>query len=89
MDGLMQNHWNKTIIMINDRKPGVATTATEKRTSHRKRPSEQLQKVNFFIETRDRKEPPAPPGAPHCYNQPANIYYRYLPRNAPQGDLLG
>lgn len=64
MDGLMQNHLNKTIIITNDRKPGVASTAMEKRTSHRKRPWEQLQKVNFFIETRDRKEPSDPSPTP-------------------------
>lgn len=36
MDGLMQNHSSKTIIIIiNDRRPGVASTATEKRRNHR------------------------------------------------------
>lgn len=36
----------------------------EKRTNHGKRPSEQLQKLHFFIETRDRKEPPDSPPTP-------------------------
>lgn len=63
MDGLMQNHLNKTIIIINDRKPGVASTVTEKRNNHRKTP-EQLQKLHFFIETRDRKERPDPSATP-------------------------
>lgn len=89
----MQNHSNKTIIIIiNDRKPRVASTATGKRRNHRKRPSEQLQKHNFFIKTRDRKEPPDP--SPTSWSssllQPTSKHLlRYLLRNNPQGDLLG
>lgn len=63
MDGLMQNHLNKTIIIINDRQP-VASSAKEKRTNHRERPSEQLPKLHFSTETRDRKEPPNPSPTP-------------------------
>lgn len=93
MDGLMQNHSSKTIIIIiNDRRPGVASTATEKRGNHRQSLQNNFKNSIFSQKQGTKKSPQTlhpPSGAPHCYNQPANIYYRHLPRNDPQGELLG